>query len=468
MKQKVLDFIRRHQLLQEGTTVVVGVSGGPDSLALLHFLWRKKEEFNIHIVAAHVDHQLRGRESEEDLLFVQRYCLERQISFEGKKLDVKSYQLLHKVSLQMAARECRYTFFEEVMNRHKGHYLALAHHGDDQVETMLMKQVRGTYSYGLSGIPLKRPFANGMIIRPFLGITKDEIVQYCIEECLEPRIDPSNTSDTYVRNRFRQHVLPFLKEENTKVHLHFQQLSEWNGEDERFLEELTRERMEKVIRKKEKEETSIYVSEFCQLALPLQRRGIHLILNYLYGKNSPIFSAIHIEKVRQLLASDQPSLQIQLPKNLVVRRSYGICTFSFNDVSKSMTEIDQILSVPGMIETKLGKISGEIVFHYPKEKENKFSYICHADGLHHSFLIRTMKAGDRINLKGLDGTKKISRLFIDKKIDQSKRNIWPIVVDDSGEIVWVPLLAYSKKGLVTEMSQKYLVLTFEPNDYFLL
>lgn len=201
MKQTVRQFIKRHNLIFPGAKVVVGVSGGPDSLALLHFLWKYKEYYNISLIVAHAEHGLRGSDSEEDYDFVESFCKKIGISFIGRSLDVKSYQDKNGVSLQVAARDCRYAFFKEVLLETGSHILALGHHGDDQIETMLMRQVRGAYGSSLAGIPVKRPFYHATIIRPFLPVCKDEIIKYCKDEALEPRNDYSNFTEKYTRNR---------------------------------------------------------------------------------------------------------------------------------------------------------------------------------------------------------------------------------------------------------------------------
>ena len=141
-------------------------------------------------------------------------------------------------STELAARKLRYGFFGEVMKKYECTILVLGHHGDDQVETMLMRLTRGATGKARAGIPIKRAFQNGLIVRPFLVVTKEEINEYAVQHQLEPRLDPSNEEDDYVRNRFRHHVLPFLKQENPLVHEQFQRFSEEIYEDEDFFQEL--------------------------------------------------------------------------------------------------------------------------------------------------------------------------------------------------------------------------------------
>ena len=135
-------IIQKQQLFETGSTIVVGVSGGPDSLALLHLLYQVREKMNLNIVAAHVDHMFRGKQSEDEMHFVINFCKTYQITCEATRINVSAYAKTKKISAQVAARECRYHFFTEVLDKYQADYLALGHHGDDQVETILMRMVR--------------------------------------------------------------------------------------------------------------------------------------------------------------------------------------------------------------------------------------------------------------------------------------------------------------------------------------
>ncbi|GAA0320664.1 tRNA lysidine(34) synthetase TilS [Bacillus carboniphilus] len=440
--QKVHSFIKKHRLFTKGDIVVIGVSGGPDSLALLHFLNNHKHFYQLNIVAAHVDHMFRGQQSYEDYLFVQSICEKWGIPFEGKQIQVSSYQKNEKLSSQVAARNCRYTFFKEVMEKHHATKLALGHHGDDQVETILMRLTRGSTMKGRSGIPFSRTFSKGRIVRPFLSLEKSDIEDYCTEHNLNPRRDPTNEKLDYTRNRFRHQVLPFLKEENKELVKQFQRFSEELLEDEAFLEELTEQYMNKVVKRKNDGLFMISINNYLGLPHPLQRRGIHLILKYLYKDIPSTLSAVHIEQILNLFKGSHPSGILHLPKDLNVIRSYdeGIFRFGVEETGHIETTITpgETISLPNgsllifqEVETMDEEVSNTL-YEYYVSKDTPFPLI-----------VRSRKNGDRIMLPGLIGHKKLKDLFIDEKIPLMKRDTWPIVTNQNGEILWVPGLKKS-------------------------
>ncbi|NSL52908.1 tRNA lysidine(34) synthetase TilS [Calidifontibacillus erzurumensis] len=441
---KVRQFIEKHQLLKKGSTVVVGVSGGPDSIALLHYLWTFKDKWELSLIAAHVDHMFRGKQSYEDLLFVKDFCEKLQITFEGTSIDVPEYIKIHQLTPQVAARECRYQFYSRVLEKYSAQYLALAHHGDDQVETMLMRMVRGSYGKGLAGIPVKRDFHGAEIIRPFLCLTRDEIEQYIDEFHLSYRVDPSNEKDDYQRNRFRHYVLPFLKSENPNVAERFQTISELLMEDEKLLEEYAAQGIEKAVIEKTEKKVVFLINEFKSLPISLQRRGIQLILKYLYKSIPSNLATIHIDQLLSLLKTKHPSGILHFPKGLIVTKSYHQCTLAIGEeTEKHYLPLE--LQVPGEVFiTDDVSIKAEWVKDIPKTMSGVDYFICTSDHIALPIHIRTRKTGDRMTLKGMVGTKKLKDIFIDEKIPREKRDRWPVVVDGNGEILWLPLLKKSR------------------------
>lgn len=455
---KVSAFLKRRGMSLNHLKLVIGVSGGPDSLALLHYLWSKKHLLNLSIVAAHVDHMFRGEESFAEAQFVKKFCEERDIPYEMTRINVPEYIKQSGKSAQIASRECRYLFFEEVMEKYSFDYLALGHHGDDQVETILMRLTRGSTGDARGGMAFIRPFGMRRIIRPFLCCNRQEIEDYCIEQGLHPRRDPSNEKAIYSRNRFRKEVLPFLKKENSNVHEHFQRFSEEMKDDELLLQELTDQKMNTVMEKKTTEEIIININDFQAVPMPLQRRGIQLILNYLYKERPSSLSALHIEKVILLMRSPHPSGTLNFPDGLKIVRSYGKCHFLFHFLTVQSYRFE--MAEPGKIHLPNG---GSIIFEFTDSTNGSLSsntLLLNRDNLIFPLVIRTRKEGDRMTMKGMQGTKKIKDIFIDKKVPLQQRESWPIVTDGNDRILWVPGLKEFHHSIRNNDDASYILLKY--------
>ncbi|MFX3624190.1 MAG: tRNA lysidine(34) synthetase TilS [Ectobacillus sp.] len=462
---KLDSFVAQNDLLHKGATVVVGVSGGPDSLALLYYLLGRKERDSLQIVAAHVDHMFRGEESRQDMVYVQSLCKRLGIPCEAKQINVEAYQEKHQLGAQVAARECRYEYLENVMKRYNADYLALGHHGDDQIETMLMRFVRGSTFRGYAGIPIKRAFATGMIIRPLLAVTKDEIYEYCIQNHIVPRVDPSNKKETYTRNRFRKHILPYLKKENPAVHERFLALSKFIQEDEDYLQELAFEKMNKVVKKKDKNKAILSIPAFESLPIPLQRRVIQLILNYLYAYKLPSsLSSIHIEQVLSFLKRPHPSGSLDFPRGLKIVRAYEDCSFNFE--KEKALPFSCILPVPGTVVLPNGdELTAEVSESFPSSYSSSM-FVGDSRKMAVPFTVRSRQNGDRMAIKGMKGTKKIKAIFIEEKVPRQEREEWPIVCDAKGNIVWIPLLKRAETAVAAAEESKgsYIIIHYKSKE----
>jgi tRNA(Ile)-lysidine synthase len=458
VESKVEALLKRHSFTLENKSIVVGVSGGPDSLALLHYLWGKREKETLSIAVAHVDHMFRGQESLDDALYVKQFCERYEIPFEMARINVPEIMEQTGKSSQVAAREARYEFFLAVMERYGFSYLALGHHGDDQVETMLMRFTRGSTGKARAGIPFIRPFHNGFIFRPFLSITKEEIEHYCALHHLQPRYDPSNKKDIYSRNRFRKEVLPFLKAENPHVHEHFQRFSEEMQSDEDFLEELTVQELNTVMRKREESKIAIDINCFLDMPLPLQRRGIQLILNYLYKKRPSSLSAIHIDQIFTIIHHRQPSGKLDLPDGLKIIRSYHHLSFQFEEVD-SLSYCFEIHE-PEILHLPNGGVIQLDVLDKEPADTNDCSIWFSRERVTFPLTVRTRKKGDRMSLKGMAGTKKLKDIFIDHKVPIHERDGWPVITDGDGTIIWLPGLKKSALAGIDYSANQYILLTY--------
>ncbi|WP_099158881.1 tRNA lysidine(34) synthetase TilS [Virgibacillus ndiopensis] len=463
MRQTVISFIQKHKLIAKHKTVLVGVSGGPDSMALLHFLRSIQTEWSLKIIAIAVDHQLRGDESKADIEYVKNMCKKWNIEFYGTSVDVPSYKIDRQVGTELAARELRYAVFEDQMKTHNADYLALGHHGDDQIETMLMGLTRYANSRALTGIPLKRIFSTGKIVRPFLCVSRDEIERYCLDEHISPRRDPTNDETNFTRNYFRKYMVPLLKEQNRNIHTTVQHLSESLQDDEQFLMKEANNLFKQVILfDKKNNRASLKIREFVTHSRALQRRVYHLILNYLYDELPNYLSYMHEEQFFSLLKSNKANAQVDFPHKLIVEKSYQQVNFYFSDHAQKPHSFNEIIAIPGELDLPDGSKLLAIHTKDPGVQTEK-NYLCGVDQVSLPLHIRTRQAGDRMRWKGLNGSKKIKDIFIDAKIPVNERDKWPIVTDNNGEILWLVGL---KKGKPTRQkkSTSYIQLFYDKGN----
>lgn len=445
MYEMVMAFIQKHQLVVKSKTVLVGVSGGPDSMALLHFLRSIRYTYDLRVMAVSVDHQLRGEAAKGDLEYVRKTCLAWGIPFYGTSVNVPAYQKKAKLGTEVAARALRYQVFLEQMQKHSADYLALGHHGDDQAETMLMGLVRSANPSALSGIPLKRPFADGMLIRPLLGCSRGEIETYCEEHRIHPRRDLTNDEPTFTRNFFRKYVMPLLKQQNPKMHTTAQHLSNALQADEQFLRDAALRQFHDVVLLDEtKGSAEFQIDHFKSFPLALQRRFYHLILNYLYDELPKDLSYIHEEQFFALLTNEQANVRIDFPGQLKVEKAYQKLYVHFPLQTSQNPVFHETLSVPGKIWLPDGSV---IYAEWTNDAtETEYTYICGGDQITLPFHVRTRRDGDRMRWRGLQGRKKVKDILMDAKIPLNDRDKWPIVTDNKGEILWLVGL---KKGLPT-------------------
>lgn len=464
-EEKVEEYLRRREFHLQNKGILVGVSGGPDSLALLHFLWSRQEKWNIKVAAAHVDHMFRGKESEQEAMFVKEFCEKRNIPVEVRQINVPDYIKKTGLSSQVASRECRYSFFKEVLDKYQFQYLALGHHGDDQIETILMRLTRGSTGKARAGIPFSRAFGEATLFRPLLCLNREEIEQYCVRHSLVPRRDSSNDKDVYSRNRYRKVVLPFLRKENPQVHEHFQRLSEELESDEDYFIRLTTENMNKFLKKKTEDAVTIDIEAFLQMPMPLQRRGIQLILKYLYEKRPASLSAVHIDQIFSIMKNPHPSGTLDFPNGLKIVRSYNEIQFQYL-IQTAVTPFLFQLNEPGEVILPNGNV---LLLEYVDDENittNKNSFIFHAEENDLPLIIRTRKNGDRMSIKGMEGTKKIKDIFIDEKVPLLKRESWPIVANRFDEIIWLPGLKKANFSSKKQTGfQKNILLTYKAKDF---
>ena len=422
--KRVINYL--NDLLYEGDTVVLGCSGGPDSMALLDVLFRMRKEKNISIICAHVNHKLR-RESDDEMVWLEDVCKKHDIIFE--KMIINNYG---DDNFHNEARNIRYNFFEDMVRKYDAKYLMTAHHGDDLVETVLMRLVRGSTLNGYAGFSMfvDKGFYN--IVRPLVFVTKEDILEYNKKYKLSYAVDKSNFSDKYTRNRYRRVVLPFLKEEDKNVHLKFLKYSNTLSLCSDYLEKNTSEVLKSLYREK-----YIDIDEFKKLDTVIQNEVINNLLLKFYQDDLLLISDVHTDLIKSLVYSNRANSYIYLPNSVKVIKSYDKVYFERETEQIDSYEIE-ILDYANLPNGKNIKVLES------SEENNNFYCRLSSDDVAFPLHVRTRKSGDKMKVKGLNGSKKIKDIFIDSKVPLGQRDLWPVVVDSKDNIVWLPGLKKSK------------------------
>lgn len=439
--KEVYQFMQAHGLLTKGSRILIACSGGVDSMVLLHYLGSKRDVFEIEVGAVHVDHMLRGQTSIDDGQLVKTYCAHLSIPFYGGCVPVPELLQSAGGNVQQVCREGRYAFFEQVIAAERYDRLATAHHAEDQLETVLMQITKGVAPLGM---PIKRKVKGGLLIRPFLSVSKAALYAYANERHIPFREDPSNQQDDYLRNRVRHHIMPKIIEENPAVIKGIVSLTDELQGDEAFLQRLTKEYLSTHVELSKEGYPSMHVERFRHMPTALQRRAIPLLLNYLYNKNE---QDIHYKAdlIRQLLAhlhSSEGNVSIDLPNGYQFTRAYN--RFSF-DVKPIVRDKKVVLRQGEKVYW-----NHDLWFFWGRVEEVESDVLLEAKEVAFFNLpeaslplsVRHRQDGDRILLKGMTSAKRLSRLFIDEKVERSLRDQLPVVVTSQDEVCAVLNVRY--------------------------
>ena len=419
----VYDFLENTINLKSSDKIVIGVSSGPDSMFLLYILMELRKKINFEIIVAHINHKVRI-ESDEEEEFLRNYCLDNNIEFNCISIDKYNNDNFHAY-----AREFRYNFYDKLIKKYKANYLMTAHHGDDLMETILMRLTRGSTLNGYQGISQVTDNHDYKIIRPLLYMTKDEIKELNIKYNIPYRIDKSNESSKYTRNRYRMNVLPFLKEENKDVHLKFLKFSKLLEENNKFVSNLVNDKFN-IIYSNNKININLFIKE----DIYIQKLLLESVFKIIYDKLDNIEDK-HINLVIDLINKNKNGSSINLPNNYIGVIEYGYFVLIKNKVSKEYK-----------YELKDGLIlNNDMKFIKIDTLENGNDTL-HLDSsmVKLPLYVRNRHKGDYIEVKGLNGHKKVSDIFIDCKINKFERDTYPIVVDSNDEVIWIPKLKKSK------------------------
>ncbi len=404
--------------------LIVAVSYGPDSMTLLDILKNRFDASNL--VCAHVHHNHR-KESDLEKEKLEKYCIKNNITFEYMKIT--SYK--DDKFTEEEARNIRYNFFDKVIKKYNSRYLFTAHHGDDLIETILMRLTRGSSMMGYGGISLISKRNCYEIVRPLLYISKDDILNYCKKNNISYAIDKTNASDSYTRNRYRKYILPILKKENKNVHMKFLDFSLNIKENELYINKSVEDVFSKVFK-----DNYIDISLLKSEDNLIIKRVIMKYLFIYYKDNIKKINNSHVNQIIRVVNYEKPNIIIKLPNKINLIKSYNKIYFDKEKIYNNYCFLfDNYISLPN------GYCIKEI-----SNLEDKSNYVImlKKDEVLFPLYVRNKMDGDVIEVLNLNGKRKIKDIFIDEKIPVEKRKNYPVLVDSNNNILWIPGIKKSK------------------------
>ena len=449
---RVAKFIQAENLIQSDDSVLAGVSGGPDSIALLYILLMLQPHIFRTLGVAHLNHGIRSSEADRDAEFVSNLCCTLNVPFHAKKIDVGTYACNKKLNLEEAARICRYDFFKSLIQNEGYTKIALGHQANDNAELVLMHILRGSGTVGISGMSAIR---DKMFIRPLLKVTQSEIMDFIATNRLNYVFDSTNFDITLTRNRIRHRLIPTLKREyNPNIVTALNTLATVVQDEDEWMSQRTESFISKILLKRKFQKIVLAANELQKIHRALARRVLRQALFELKG-NLKRINLVHIESILNLLSFPKGYQQLNLPDGILVEHEYNKLQLSIvNPVSKHIQSV----------HLKNSKNYFRYIAHKPKNNpiiihiteidcyikfsitDQKVGRILDEAGQNIAFfdmdrlifplIIRNPNTGDRYSPLGMSGTQKLKDYFINAKVPRSQRKDIPILV--SGDhIIWI-------------------------------
>lgn len=454
--------IEEYKMLKSGDRVVVGVSGGPDSITLLHLLYRYRKRFGIDMLAVHLNHNFRPGDAERDAEYVRTFCDRIGIPCIIEFYDVPAMAKNENLSPEQAGRKARYGLFHRVMKERNFNKIAVAHNRDDQVETVLMRLMRGSGIEGLGGIQPVR----GCIIRPLLNISRYEIEDYCKKQSLEPAVDLSNFEPVYTRNKIRLELIPYLKREfNPGIDRVLIDTANIIRCENEYFHRITSEEFEGLLTKERMNRIAFDAHRLSELHDALLRRILRMAVEKINGSTNNI-SYAHIEAMYNLVKGNETGTEINLPGSIAAGISYGEFYLSSEErVRHDTIEKIYTLNIPGSVSIdETGSVINAVLMPLKEYKriknrgDHKRVFVDYGK-IGRNIAVTGRRDGDRFVPLGMKGTKKLKDFFIDNKVPKEKRDSIPIVRSEKG-IIWVTGYRIDDRCKVDNATDEVLMLEY--------
>ena len=454
IENKVIETLKRENLIEKDDKIIVALSGGPDSVCLLHVLCKLREEYGFTLYAAHLNHQIRGTLAHQDALYAMTLSTKLGVRCFIKSLDVPSYAKDKKMTLEEAARVLRYDMLFRLKEELGADKIAVAHNLDDQAETVMMRIMRGTGLNGLKGMEYKRPDG---IIRPLMDVLKSDIETYCRENQLNPKIDHTNLEDEYTRNKIRIHLLPYIQREyasNIKEIL--SRMANGLREDSAFIENLAEGKFQTIAGVLDEDTVRIDLELLELEDISIIKRIIRNAYKTLEGSYNGL-ETVHLDDILELIQNQKNDAKINLPKGIIADKKSNYLYITRKEIKSSLVEYEVEIPINKVII--LEELGIKIEAHrISKEKSKMFSTGANSksfdvDKISGKLVIRNRRNGDKIKPLGLGGTKKIKDILIDSKVPLENRNNIPIICDDE-KILWLVGHCISEEAKISESTEE--------------
>ena len=473
MYKKIKQYCEKHGMLEQDSRVVIGISGGPDSVCLLDFLCELKKERNLSLYVVHVHHGLRGESADQDEQFVRNLCKQYEVPYYCFYEKVKERADREKISIEEAGRLCRYEKMEQVRKETKSDYIAVAHHANDQAETILFHLVRGSGIEGLKGISPKREH----IIRPFLNVTKQEILEQLKKKHLSYRIDETNEEIVYTRNKIRHQWIPMMQQVNEEAVQHICQAAELMAIANDYIKQESNKAYESCLVTEQRcKDGTIQMFQFSVQRLQenhlfLRLEIIKKILCQLIGARQ--ITTVNINQINQLLEGETGKT-ISLPKGYIAKKQYEILILEKNKEERMEEKEGYVYELEVPSDMYIDEIGGEIrlsllendrIWKKEQDFEQRISKETYKkmfdyDKIKGRLQLRTRRAHDRLSIDGLGRHKSLRRFFIDEKIPREQRDVFPILADEDG-ILWLLGYRIGAKYKVEVTTKRILLVEYE-------
>jgi len=458
-----LNFIEEKELINREDGIVIGLSGGPDSVCLLNLLCSIRGKLNLKLAAVHINHMIRGDAADGDELYAKELCKKLKVDFYSKQIDINKYAKEKKLSSESAGRNVRYEYFKKVMLELNFNRIATAHNANDQAETILMRVMRGTGLEGLGGIPVSR---DNIYIRPILFMKREEIEGYCEALNIKPRIDSTNLERIYSRNKVRLDILPYMKENfNSEVIEAINRMGLLLQEDNKYIQSKVEEVYNEVCSR------GVESVIIANKAFEYERAIINRVIRKAIGEKSGNKYDLEMKHINDIfsLTALGTNKRVDLPRGLYAMNIYGDIHIRSREESIEDDNLEVIISKEDILQQKISFGDYTIGFQCINKEENinydenslikYFNY----DKISGNIVIRYRRNGDTIIPLGMRGKKKVKDIFIDMKIPKSKRDLIPII-QFGEDIAWIVEVKMSDKYRIDRQTKDILKITMKRKE----